>query len=215
MYCWKCGAEVVHAQGFCPACGTAVAANRPANAADTQATGLDPFDREVADLAARISKLEAGLPKSGIIGRKFWPRAFTILGHNVAASLPLYAIPVLLIATIAFPGLIRTRQSAREAEAVAHLRTINVAQTSYFVSEGRYGNIQELVGASMLEPRFLKTFSGYNYAIGVKGDDYVATATLASANGGRYEYYSAADAFVRYSTNPDRAPANQTGRPLD
>jgi type II secretory pathway pseudopilin PulG len=122
---------------------------------------------------------------------------------------------ILIIATIAIPNLLRSRQAAQEAGAVATLRTINTAQVTYLSSNsGNYGTIANLVSAGLLDTRFNGTVGGYNFTIVSSGADYTATATPASPNSGRYAYYSVPDAVVRYSTAASLAPAGQAGNPV-
>jgi hypothetical protein len=81
-------------------CGSALAAVVP-KAASSPAAGLD-------ELTARIAKLEARLPNSQVIHKKFWPRAFAILGHQLAVGLliqiPIVVIFMIIIAVAAMAG---------------------------------------------------------------------------------------------------------------
>ena len=135
-----------------------------------------------------------------------------IRGFSLLELLIVVAI-ILIIATIAIPSLLRSRQAANESAAVANLRTINTAEVTYLSSSGgNYGEITDLIAARLLDDTFTGTKAGYNYAVDAVGSDYTAEATPASANTGRYGYYSVPDAVVRYSTNASLAPAGQEGR---
>jgi type II secretory pathway pseudopilin PulG len=125
-------------------------------------------------------------------------------------------IPVLLImASIAIPGLLRARQASNEAAAVANLRTITKAETSYRDERGPdYADLEMLVSRGLLDESFRSTIAGYNFTIVTEGTAYTATATPATNNTGRYEYYVTTDSVVRYSTNEDLAPTAQTGLPV-
>src|SRR5436190_1058303 len=81
---------------------------------------------------------------------------------------------ILIIATIAIPSLLHSRQVANESAAVADLRLINTAQITYLTSSsGKFGAIAELVGAGLLDTRFSRTFSGYNFNVSTtNGLDY-------------------------------------------
>jgi type IV pilus assembly protein PilA len=132
-------------------------------------------------------------------------------GFSLLELLIVVAI-ILIIATIAIPSLLRSRQAANESAAVANLRTINTAQVTYLSSSGgNYGEIQDLIDAGLLDSTFTGTKAGYLFAIDATGADYTATATPASGNTGRFGYYSTPDAVVRYSTNQSLAPTNQEG----
>ena len=135
-------------------------------------------------------------------------------GFSLLELLIVVAI-ILIIATIAIPSLLRSRQAANESAAVANLRTINTAQVTYLSSAGgNFGTVTNLVSAGLLDTRFNGTVSGYNYSITSSGADYTAFATPASTNTGRYGYYSIPDAVVRYSTQTALAPTGQAGQPV-
>jgi prepilin-type N-terminal cleavage/methylation domain-containing protein len=136
-------------------------------------------------------------------------------GFSLLELLIVVAI-ILIIATIAIPSLLRSRQAANESAAVATLRTINTAQVTYLSSNGgNYGTISNLVGAGLLDSRFNGgTVGGYNYTVVASSYDYTATADPASSNSGRYGYYSLPDAVIRYSTAASLAPAGQAGNPV-
>src|SRR5713226_2662021 len=66
-------------------------------------------------------------------------------GFSLLELLIVVAI-ILIIATIAIPSLLRSRQSAQESSAVAQLRTINTAEVTYLSSNGgSYGGVPELI----------------------------------------------------------------------
>jgi type IV pilus assembly protein PilA len=132
-------------------------------------------------------------------------------GFSLLELLIVVAI-ILIIATIAIPSLLRSRQAANESAAVANLRTINTAQVTYLSSSGgNYGEIQDLIDAGLLDGTFTGVKAGYNFAVTASGSDYTAEATPASSNTGRYGYYSTPDAVVRYSTQTALAPSGQAG----
>jgi len=133
-------------------------------------------------------------------------------GFSLLELLIVVAI-ILIIATIAIPSLLRSRQAANESAAVANLRTINTAQVTYYSSSGgNYGTITDLVAGGFLDPTFKATRQGYNFVIAASGANYTATATPQSANTGRYGYYSVPDAVVRYSTATSLAPSGKAGQ---
>jgi len=135
-------------------------------------------------------------------------------GFSLLELLIVVAI-ILIIATIAIPSLLRSRQAANESAAVANLRTINTAQVTYLSSSGgNYGDVTALTGAGLLDSRFTGTVSGYNFTVTTTGPDYTADANPASSNTGRYGYYSTPDGVVRYSTATTLAPSGQAGNPV-
>ena len=134
-------------------------------------------------------------------------------GFSLLELLIVVAI-ILIIATIAIPSLLRSRQAANESAAVANLRTINTAQVTYLSSSGgNFGTLAGLVAAGLLDSTFTAGTpkAGYNFNVQASGSNYTATATPASTNTGRFGYYSTPDAVVRFSTTTTLAPAGQAG----
>jgi type IV pilus assembly protein PilA len=137
-------------------------------------------------------------------------------GFSLLELLIVVAI-ILIIATIAVPALLRSRQSANESHAVANLRTLNTAEVQYLSSNrGQYGDIPSLITAGMLDFRYAQPASGYTFNIALSSGalDYTAIATAFGGNSGRYDYYTTPDYVLRYSTDPSRAPTGQSGEPV-
>src|SRR5262245_49011461 len=137
---------------------------------------------------------------------------FSLLELLIAVAL------VVIIAVIAIPSLLKSRQAANEASAVANLRRVEVAQVGYASeNHGHYGSIEQLVSAGLLDDRFNRTMSGYDYSVSLSPDtlDYTTNAIARSSNDGRFDYYFRPDNVIRYSMNPTRAPADLSGQPTD
>jgi prepilin-type N-terminal cleavage/methylation domain-containing protein len=143
-------------------------------------------------------------------------------GFSLLELLIVVAI-ILIIATIAIPSLLRSRQAAQESSAVAQVRTINTAEVTYLSSnQGSYGDIPSLITQGFLDSRFSGSVSGYNYTVTASTSDYTATAMPTSGNAGRYGYYSLPDAVIRYSTATSGCggpggncfPTGQSGAPV-
>jgi len=135
-------------------------------------------------------------------------------GFSLLELLIVVAI-ILIIATIAIPSLLRSRQAANESAAVANVRTLNTAQVTYLSSAaGSYGDLPGLISAKLVDDTFTGTKAGYVYNITLDAtkQDYTIQANPASPNTGRYGYYSTPDAVVRYSTATSLAPTGQAGR---
>src|SRR5437870_11658811 len=98
-------------------------------------------------------------------------------GFSLLELLIVVAI-ILIIATIAIPSLLRSRQAANESAAVANLRTINTAQVTYLSSAGgQFGVISDLTAAGLIDSRFGGTVSGYDYVVTAATGNYTAVAT--------------------------------------
>ena len=140
-------------------------------------------------------------------------------GFSLLELLIVVAI-ILIIATIAIPSLLRSRQAANESSAVANVRTINTAEVTYLSSAGgNYGTIANLVTAGLVDSRFNGAVSGYSFTVTASGSDYTADAFPTSTNSGRFGYYALPDAVVRYqqatATNCSPCfPSGQSGSPV-
>jgi prepilin-type N-terminal cleavage/methylation domain-containing protein len=134
-------------------------------------------------------------------------------GFSLLELLIVVAI-ILIIATIAIPSLLVSRQAAHESAAVATLKTINTAQVTYSSTGGNYATMAGLIADRLLDESFTGPKSGYRYTITAAGADYTAQAVPVSSNSGRYAYYSHPDAVIRYSTSASLAPKGEAGRPV-
>src|SRR5215831_1592043 len=103
-------------------------------------------------------------------------------GFSLLELLIVVAI-ILIIATIAIPNLLRSRQAAAETAAISTLKAINAAQITYLsTNRGNYGVLNDLVVAGLLDSRFAgASVSGYSFTVAASGSDYTATATPVSA----------------------------------
>jgi len=140
-------------------------------------------------------------------------------GFSLLELLIVVAI-ILIIATIAIPSLLRSRQAAQESSAVAQVRTINTAEVTYLSSnQGSYGDVPALIAQGFLDSRFTSSVSGYTFVVTASGTDYTAVATPTSTNAGRYGYFSLPDAVIRYQTATGTTcnpcfPTNASGAPV-
>jgi type IV pilus assembly protein PilA len=138
----------------------------------------------------------------------------TSKGFSLLELLIVVAI-ILIIATIAIPSLLRSRQAANESAAVANLRTINTAQVTYSSPGGDFGSMDGLIASGLLDETFTGTKAGYRYVVTAIGADYTAEAVPISSNTGRFGYYSHPDAVIRYSTATSLAPSGKAGRSVN
>ena len=137
-------------------------------------------------------------------------------GFSLLELLIVVAI-ILIIATIAIPSLLRSRQAANESAAVANMRNLNTAQVSYSSTNGTYGSIPDLIRERLLDDRYTNAnFNGYRFTVVLASNfrNYTAYATGAAANTSRYDYYSGPDFVIRFSTAVTRAPNGMTGDPV-
>ena len=137
-------------------------------------------------------------------------------GQNPAnlAMLPFTVVP-LVAASAAVPSLLRSREAANEAAAVANLKTIVMAEIMYTTkTHGNFGSVTALMTAGLVDSRFYSPVSGYQFAVVVSGQNYTATATPVSPDTGRYGYFVTSEGLIRYSSVPALAPIGQAGQPV-
>ena len=122
---------------------------------------------------------------------------------------------ILIVATIAIPSLLNSRQTANEAAAASTLKLLNTAQVTYSsAAANMYGTISDLVTAGLADSSLLGTKAGYSYSVVLSGDrmDYTIYATAASNIMGRYDFYTTPGNVITYSTVTTRAPASLAGQ---
>ena len=123
-------------------------------------------------------------------------------GFSLLELLIVVAI-IMIIAMVAVPSLLRSRQAANEVSAVAHLRNITTAQISYsYRTDGVYADFVDLYNQGLLDNRWnsaTPTISGYQFDMTLGSGTFTI---LASPNGasGRCSYASSEAGVVTYST---------------
>jgi type IV pilus assembly protein PilA len=156
MYCPKCGKPNPDTSQFCISCAQVLAQSPPPPGPTAEAGVASPLTPPATDTKA-IASLVCGLLSF------IFPAAVAavILGHIsrsdirksggrltgsglamtglVFGYLGVSVIPILIIAAIAIPNLLRARSAANEASAVAAMRTINTAEISYSLAHPEVG----------------------------------------------------------------------------
>jgi type II secretory pathway pseudopilin PulG len=143
-YCPRCGKDNADEAQFCQACGAGFSAGSPTN----PTAPLETSGKAIASLICGI--LFIFLPAAiaaVILGHislsEIRRNAGRLTGSGMAtAGLVLgysgiLVIPLLIIAAIAIPNLLRARIAANEATAVWSLRTINAAAIVYAATYGK------------------------------------------------------------------------------
>jgi type IV pilus assembly protein PilA len=247
MFCAKCGAALLENDQFCGRCG----APTVAQSAPTAAPATLPIE------AGETSGKAIGSLITGIFGLLLFPAAIVaiILGHISRSEIRksngrlqgagmaltglvfgycgIAVIPILIIAAIAIPNLLRARIAANESSAVGSIRTLNTAQISYnsaYPTVGFAPMLSNLGGTSCAPPSSTGaclidtqlqsgTKSGYAFTLsGVTGKpastyQVIATPLAPNQTGVRY-FCSFEDAVIRISSAPI-STCNATVPPLE
>jgi type IV pilus assembly protein PilA len=139
-------------------------------------------------------------------------------GFSLLELLIVVAI-ILIIATIAVPSLLRSRQATNESAAVGDLRALNSAEITYASSNGQnFATLVQLSGAGLVDSRFnagagAVTLHGEKYisdqavitdpttsqAVGGPTPGSYGITTNVSGTAARYDYETGVDAVVRYN----------------
>jgi type IV pilus assembly protein PilA len=108
---------------------------------------------------------------------------------------------VSIVAAIAIPNLLKSRQAANEAVAIIELRTIVAAEYTHFSMKNGYGSLEELASEGLVGRMVASgTNSGYQIRVRVKGNSFEATAIPQSAGTfgtGNRSFYTSSDAIIR------------------
>ena len=243
--CPYCAEAIQENAQFCPICGTNL--EKPA-AATVSPSALPP--EQIRTSGKAIASLICGifffvLPSAIvaiILGHLSYSEINRSLGRIqgkgmaiaglIFGYLGISFIPILIIAAIAIPNLLRSKMAANEASAVGSLRVYNTAMVTYAVQCDKQGFPASLTklgpgngdcdGANLVET-FLAapnpTRSGYRFAYTLRASDeagrivaYTMTADpIVPGSSGIRHFYSDQTGVIRISSN---GPADADSPPL-
>ena len=195
MFCKYCGGAVAEGAYFCPVCGKDISGTT-GNVPVTPPQG-SPFGQATTSGKA-IASLICGLfifffPLSAvavILGHlslsEIRKSAGRIAGRGLAITgvvlgyAGLAFIPLIIIAAIAIPNLLRARIAANESSAVSVLRTLNVAEVSYAQANREMGytcSLGALLGADLIDDN-LSAGHRYGYTFQIRSVPRMPEAAL-------------------------------------
>ncbi len=237
MYCPKCGKPNADASQFCTSCGQVltnqtVAPSQPAigTMGTPSSTAPETSGKAIASLIcgllsfifpAAIAAIILGhISRSEI--RKSGGR---LTGSGVALTGLVFGyigvsfVPILVIAAIAIPNLLRARIAANEASAVQVVRTINVAEVAYSNNHPdiRYTcSLEDLKSAGL--PGDIASGERHGYGFHLEEctpQRYIVIAVPRAINQtGTRAFCSKQDAIVRYDPNGSGSQCAENGAPL-
>ena len=175
MVCSACGNNVPDGNGFCTICGRAMT---PADVAQASPSPPNTSGKSIASLIFGLFSLlfpaailaiifgHLSLSEIGKSAGRIKGRGMAIAGL-VLGYLGISAIPILIIAAIAIPNLLRARIAANESSAVASVRTLNNAEVAYrnqHPGAGYTCSLSEL--RDLIDPRLVSgQKNGYGFEI--------------------------------------------------
>ena len=137
-------------------------------------------------------------------------------GFTLMEIMIVVAIVIILI-TIAVPGILRSRVVANEAAALANLRTLNDACQTYHMNEQHYPD-DLLVLSTAANPPYIDNVLGsgkkqgyqFDYALGVDPDHFTVNAnpTHTGLLRGRY-FYMNESGTIRVNANEPAGPEDE------
>lgn len=185
--CPACGFVGWSDLDYCKACGASFA-QRSAYAAQASSEGWNETEGQKKGLAiialviGIISLFTLGMLGVGaIIGiilavvamkrvsnapRQYGGKGMAIAGLVLSITSLVTAVPVGLIAAIAIPNFLMARMAANEGSAIYSLRTISAAEMTYQSQYQRYGTLEELGAARLIDPKLASgTKNGYRFTL--------------------------------------------------
>ena len=111
-------------------------------------------------------------------------RGIAIAGLVLSITSLLTAVPIGIIAAIAIPNLLQARMAANEGAAIYSLRTISAAEMTYQSQFQRYGTLEELGAANLIDPKLASgTKSGYRFSLELTSESAAADEFGQSSGG--------------------------------
>lgn len=82
---------------------------------------------------------------------KYGGRGLAIAGLVLNILALVSVVPLGMIAAIAIPNLLAARNAANEGSAIRTMQTISAAQSTYYANSGKYGTMEELAQAGLID----------------------------------------------------------------
>lgn len=178
MFCPGCGTNLPEGSGFCNVCGRPTTPTNVVSSAPIEQAPLPPPTTSGKSIASLIFGFFSFLFPAAIVAivlghlslSEIGKSAGRIQGKGMAITglvfgyLGISLIPILIMAAIAIPNLLRARMAANEASAVAGIRTLNVAEVTYAAAHPSTGYTCSLSELNTQADSRLATGENHGYA---------------------------------------------------
>jgi type IV pilus assembly protein PilA len=227
MFCNHCGREIPDNSQFCNNCGANLAAANPAGpypvvpppgpTETVPTSGKATASLILGILGLTIFSILTAIPaiilghssrkeikaSGGRLKGEGLALAGLIMGW-ISTGLVIVIVPILIIAAIAIPNLLRSRMAANESTAVGAVRTINTAAVSYAATNNQFPeSLDELERAGLIDDSIAKgNKSGYNFYYEASDSD---------GDGTRDKYWVVASPVTRGTTGSAEFCSDETG----
>jgi type IV pilus assembly protein PilA len=183
-FCAGCGSSVSGDDRFCRVCGREASADGAAQpGTNPLPVPVGPAETSGKAIISLISGLFFFIPPASIVAVIFGHLSLSeirksagrLKGNGLAITglvlgyAGLAVIPVLIVAAIAIPNLLRARMEANESSAVAAVRTLNVAEVFYSQAHQNAGYTCALTDLDQSIDRDLASGRKHGYVFELKG----------------------------------------------
>jgi type II secretory pathway pseudopilin PulG/uncharacterized protein YjeT (DUF2065 family) len=246
MICSGCGNNLSANEKFCTACGKAVSLDVTVPPAVSAPAAITPAETSGMAIVSLVCGLLFFLFPVAIVAiitghlslSEIRKSAGRLKGEGAAIAglvlgyMGIVAIPfILIIAAIAIPNLLRARMAANESSAVASIRTLNSAETSYVLAHADKGYtcaLSDLADAHLIEPPLASgAVHGYVFSLqGCAADEigalnrpnakYQVIATPVKRNNTGVKTFCSDDSgAIKFDTSDDAQDCFLNGSPLE
>jgi type II secretory pathway pseudopilin PulG len=136
-------------------------------------------------------------------------KGIAIAGLCLSITSLVTAVPIGIIAAIAIPNLLAARVAANEGSAINSLRKISAAEATYQAQFERYGTLEELATAALIDPALAGGVkNGYRFAVELRPADYstragfeVTGVPVKYSSSGRRSFFTDETLVIRAADN--------------
>jgi type IV pilus assembly protein PilA len=231
--CQACGFVGWSDSGNCKSCGASLGANPGALSQEGPQKGLAIFALVLGILSfltfgllgvGAITGIIVAVVAMNKVNREPWKyggKTLAIVALVLNITSLGTVVPVGIIAAIAIPNLIAARKAANEASAIATLRTISMAESTYQSIFQKFGTLEELEAEGLIDPALASgTKNGYRFTLEVTKNEErlegfeVVAVPMTYQSSGRRSFFVDESMVIRAGDN-NGGPSTVSDRPLE